>query len=185
MKYHLAGVEITYTGEQLRSNFAYKQFGVIGDSIVAFCGPCDVGMEWMVDIEDLRAGKAIYSESMLHFIVEHHDTDLEKNVLRQIVLADLVKDALNEHIGKTVVRRSHTDIYDGEFKLSVSVATVTPVSSLIHFGINISSSNTPVPTRGLGDYNVKPVDFAERIMQKYCREIEDAYRTRCKVKWVR
>ncbi len=185
MKYLLVDEKITYTGEQLRSNFAYKQFGVIGDSIVAFCGPCDVGKEWMVDIEDLRTGKMIYSESMLHFIVEHHDTDLEKNVLRQIILADIVKDALNDHLGRTAVNRSHTDLYDGEHKLSISVATVTPVSSLIHFGINISSINTPVPTRGLDDYNLKPADFAERIMKKYTREIEDIYRTRCKVKWVR
>ncbi|UCC13116.1 MAG: DUF366 family protein, partial [candidate division WOR-3 bacterium] len=29
---------IIYTGEQLRSNFAYRTFGILGDSIVAFSG---------------------------------------------------------------------------------------------------------------------------------------------------
>jgi len=185
MRYHLAEGKISYTGEQLRSNFAYDQFGVIGDSIVAFCGPCDVKAESMVDMEDLKAGSVIYSESMLHFIVEHHDIDLEKNVLRQILLAVIVKDALNDHLRKAAIQRSHTDLYDGEAKLSVSVATLSPVSSLIHFGINISSKNTPVQTRGLDDYKVDPLEFAESIMKKYVRDSDDTYRARCKVKWVR
>jgi hypothetical protein len=185
MKYHLVEKNITYTGEQLRSNFAYDQFGVIGDSIVAFCGPCDVQREWMVDIEDLKAGNSIYSESMLHFIVEYHDTDLEKNVLRQIILADIIKDALNENLGRAAIKRSHTDLYDGEAKLSVSVATLSPASSLIHFGINISSRNTPVETRGLDEYGIDPARFAESIMKSYVRDVEDTYRARCKVKWVR
>jgi hypothetical protein len=139
----------------------------------------------MVDIEDLRAGAKIYSESMLHFIVEHHDSDLEKNVFRQILLAVIIKDALNEQLGKTAVRRLHTDLYDGDAKLSVSVATLSPVSALIHFGINISSKNTPVPARGLDDYHIDPQPFADVIMKQYVQDIDDTDRARCKVKWVR
>ncbi|MGD8978945.1 MAG: DUF366 family protein [candidate division WOR-3 bacterium] len=185
MKYHFAEGELTYTGEQLRSNFAYDRFGVFGDSIVSFCGACDVKKEWMVDMEDLRAGSEIRSGSMLHFIVEHHDTDLEKNVYRQMILAIIIKDLLNEQLGKAVIRRRHTDLYDGEAKLSVSVATLSPVSALIHFGINISSRNTPVLTRGLEDYGINPRGFADSVMRQYVREIEDTQHARCKVKWVR
>ena len=185
MNYHFAEGELAYTGEQLRSNFAYDRFGVIGDSIVSFCGTCDVKKEWMVDMEDLRAGSEIRSESMLHFIVEHHETDLEKNVYRQILLAVIVKDLLNDRLGKAVIQRRHTDLYDGEAKLSVSVATLSPVSSLIHFGINISSRNTPVTTRGLDDYGINPRGFADTVMKQYIREIEDTLHARYKVKWVR
>ncbi|KPK63968.1 hypothetical protein AMJ83_04670 [candidate division WOR_3 bacterium SM23_42] len=185
MKYFLAKQQITYTGEQLRSNFAYTHFGVVGDSIVAFCGPCDVKVEAMVDIEDVKDGSRIYSENMLHFIVEHYDTDLEKNVLRQVLLCNIIKDLLNNMIRGSVVRRVGTDLYDGDAKLSVSVATVTPISSLIHYGINISSANTPVKAKGLEDYSIDPLEFADLVMKEYVQDLEGIHNARCKVKWVK
>jgi hypothetical protein len=184
MKYHLAEKEAIYTGEQLTSNFAYREFGIAGDSIVAFRGPCNVKKESMVDIEDLMSGRAIYSENMLHFIVEHHDPDLERNVLRQIMLAAVVKDVLNEMLGRDVVRRAHTDLYDADAKISVSVATVSPISALIHFGINISSRNTPVKTRGLEDYGLDHSEVAVKVMSRYVDDIDHIDHARCKVKWV-
>jgi hypothetical protein len=185
MKQHLAKVVQAYTGEQLRSNFGYTHFGIIGDSIVAFCGPCDVKADAMVDLEDHKAGSVIYSEHMLHFIVEHHDTDMEKNVLRQIMLTNIVKDTLNDMLGRVVAHRKHTDLYDGDAKLSVSVATVSPLSSLIHFGVNISSANTPVKTKGLQDYGVDHEEFARLVMQQYVADVDKLHLTRCKVKWVK
>lgn len=185
MKYFLAKQPMTYTGEQLRSNYAYTHFGIVGDSIVAFCGPCDVTVEAMVDIEDVKARSRIYSENMLHFIVEHYDTDLEKNVLRQVLLTNIVKDLLNSIIRGSMVRRVGTDLYDGDAKLSVSVATVTPISSLIHYGINISSANTPVKAKGLEDYSTDPLEFADLVMKQYVQDLEGIYNARCKVKWVK
>jgi hypothetical protein len=185
MKYHLAKEKMTYSGEQLRSNFAYREFGVIGDSIVAFRGPCDIKTEEMVDIEDLKAGHRIYSQDMLHFIVEHHDTDLEKGVLRQIVLACIVKDTLNDTVDSPVACRVNTDLYDGDAKLTISVATATPVSSVIHFGINIVSVNTPVKTKGLDDYGVDCFVFAKSVMEKYVGDIEEIYKARSKVRWTK
>ena len=184
MKYRFIKDRITYTGEQLKSNFAYSEHGIIGDSILAFCGPCDVKTSAMVDIEDLRVGNRIYSEDMLHFIVEHHDTDLEKSVLRQLLLVDIVKDCLNRRLDHMVINRVHTDLFDGDSKLSVSVATATPISTLIHFGINISSLNTPVKTKGLADYGIEPLVFADAIMKEYVAEVDKIYDARCKVKWV-
>ena len=184
MKYLAIKQEIAYTGAQLRSNFAYMQFGIVGDSIVAFCGPCDVKIEAMVDIEDVRAGSRIYSENMLHFIVEQYDTDLEKNVLRQVVLANIIKDLLNNILHRSAVKRVGSDLYDGDAKLSVSVATVTPISSLIHYGINISSANTPVKTRGLEDYGINPLEFADLVMKQYIQDLESIHNARCKVRWV-
>lgn len=185
MKYRLIKDEITYTGEQLQSNFAYTTCGIVGDSIIAFCGVCDVKLEAMVDIEDLKAGHRIYSESMLHFILEHFDTDLEKAVVRQFLFADIVKDSINEGIGRLVVKRVHSDLYDEDAKLSVSVATVTPISSLIHFGLNITSINTPVKTKGLRDYSIDPHEFANLVMDRYTKEYDKITTARCKVKWVK
>lgn len=184
MRYRLIKDEIAYTGEQLRSNFAYTTFGIVGDSIIAFCGPCDVKLKEMVDIEDLKAGRAIYSEYMLHFIVEHYDTDIEKIILRQLLLATIVRDAINEIKGKLLVKRVNSDLYEDDAKLSISVATVSPLSSLIHFGINISSTNTPVKTKGLKDYDIEPCEFANLIMDRYTKEIEKIGTVKCKVRWV-
>lgn len=184
MRYRLIKDEQTYTGEQMRSNFAYTTYGIVGDSIIAFCGPCDVKLKEMVDIEDLKAGKAIYSEYMLHFIIEHYETDSEKIVLRQLLLTSLVKDAINEIKGKNLVRRVNSDLFDEDAKLSISVATVSPLSSLIHFGINITSTNTPVKTKGLKDYDIEPHEFANIIMDRYIKEIDKINLNRCKVRWV-
>jgi hypothetical protein len=185
MKHRFVKDEIAYTGEQLRSNYAYTTFGLVGDSIVAFCGLCDVKLKEMVDIEDLKAGRTIYSDAMLHFIIEHYDIDLEKAILRQLLIANIVKDLVNEINGKAIVKRVNSDLYDGDAKLSISVATVTPISSLIHFGINITSTNTPVKTRGLKDYKIDPNEFANLVLDRYAKEQDKIFTARCKVKWVK
>jgi hypothetical protein len=174
---------IAYTGEQLRSNFAYTEFNIIGDSIIAFCGACDIPLEKMVDLEDVKDNSRIYSESMVHFIVEHHDSDLEKAVLRQLMLATIIYEVLNENQADLCIKRLGSDLYDHDAKLSISIATLTPLSSLIHFGVNISSDNTPVKTKGLKDYGIDPHDFAKSVMAKYKEMESEILIARCKVRW--
>jgi hypothetical protein len=48
--------EETYDGRQLSSLWAFRRFGLQGDSIVAFAGPCRVAGEALVDVADARAG---------------------------------------------------------------------------------------------------------------------------------
>lgn len=183
MKARFIKEEIAYTGEQLQSHFAYRQYGILGDCIIGFRGPCDVKISYMIDIEDKRAGNKIYSEDMLHFIVEHHDTDLEKSVLRQWLLAMIVKEMINTVKEKSIIARSGSDLFDQDAKVSVSVATVTPVSSVIHFGINIASTNTPVKTKGLADYGIEPVAFANDVMAHYVKEYAAVNKACYKVTW--
>jgi hypothetical protein len=175
--------EIAYSGEQLRSHWAYRSFDLLGDSAVAFIGPCDVRPEFMKDVEDLKAASRIYSERMLHFIIEHFSCALDMAVLRQRLLMAIMAENLNRRDLKGGhVKRSGSDLYDGRFKLTVSIASVSPVSALIHAGINISSRNTPVPTRGLADYAIEPRAFAEEILAGYSGECEGLLRARCKVR---
>ena len=176
---------IKYTGEQLQSLWALKQFGLQGDSIVAFIGPCDVSAAAMVDIVDRESGLKIYSPKMLHFIVEHFDMDLEKTVFRQRLLVCLLKDELNRRLGKETIERRGDDLFDGEYKLSVSIATLSPVSTLIHVGVNIETEGTPVLTKGLKDYRIEPKELAGQILQKYVQEMESIKLARCKVKGVK
>jgi hypothetical protein len=118
----------------------------------------------------------------LHFIVEHFACSLDLAVLRQRLLMAIMAENLNRRLGAPKVTRTGSDLYDGKFKLTVSIASVSPVSALIHAGINISSRNTPVPTRGLADYGIEPGVFAEEVLAGYSAECDGLLRARCKVR---
>ena len=60
-----------YDGSQLRSLFAYLNYGLLGDSIVSWIGPCNVDFDHMVDGEDLLQKSEIRSDNMVHFIIEN------------------------------------------------------------------------------------------------------------------
>lgn len=176
---------ITYDGTQLRSHWIFEQTGVFGDSIVAFTGPADVPLKNMVDLADVAAKENIYSTSMLHFIVEHFETDLVSMILRQRLLSAIAVEELKKHNQCKTVERKGDDLYDGGKKLSVSIATASPVSCLIHFAINIKSDKTPVPTKGFADYDIDPKTFADIVMQKYIDEMNSVRQARCKVRAVK
>ncbi|KAB2954317.1 DUF366 family protein [Heliorestis acidaminivorans] len=177
--------KISYDGSQLSSLWAYRFFQIQGDSIIAFCGPCQVELDKMVDLEDYQKGETIYSPAMLHFIIEHFEMDLEKTVLRQRLLMALIKEEL-EKKGANFLSRQGDDIYyKGNLKLSVSIATLTPVSTMIHVGLNLCTEGTPVPTVSLSEIGeLDPADFAHRIMVHYAEEMKDIYQARCKVRGV-
>lgn len=170
--------EITYTGDILHSHFAYEEFGILGDSIISFIGPAKVE-EYLVDIEDQKKKGIIYSEEMLHFIVEHFSLDLREAIFRQRHLITIIAELLGQNI-----ERNGDDLFYKDKKLSVSIATLSPVSALIHVGLNISSENTPVPTVGLEELDVEPKEFAEAVMDSYREELEDINKALAKVKAV-
>ncbi len=177
--------EIGYTGDQLHSLFAYDSFGIAGDSIISFIGPCDISLKEIVDLEDTKAGKRIYVPMMLHFIAEHFDIDLEKAILRQYLLVDIVKDLLNEKLGKLVVKRLEGDLFINEAKLGMSAATASPVSSLIHVGVNITKpEDTNSKTKGLTDFSLDPNAVAVEVLERYSKENEKISIVRCKTRWV-
>ncbi len=176
--------EIPYTGAELRSHFIYDQFDILGDAAVAFIGSAKVDLNQMVDLEDVKQKKPIYSEKMVHFLIEHFEMNLKQMVFCQRILIALMLEELLKRIKQFSLRRSGDDLFDDDAKLTVSIATATPVSSVIHTGINISSRNTPVLTKGLEDYSIDPKDFAETILQSYQREIESIQKAICKVRGV-
>ena len=135
---------IDYTGEQLRSHYIYETFGLEGDAIIGFIGACRV-KEHMVDLSDKLKKEFIRSDRMLHFIIEHFDGDLEKAVLRKRLMVGIILNEIRRNtveIHRNTLYRKENGIYSGNKKLSVAVATASPVSTLIHIGLNISSKNT-------------------------------------------
>lgn len=180
MKSQWVEARVDYDGTQIHSLWAYRAFGTQGDSIVAFVGGCSIPFDNMVDLEDVRSKSRIASPLMLHFIVEHFDRDLEKAVLRQRVLAVAARDLL-----PAGVTREGDDLFVSGGKLSISIATLTPVSSKIHFGINVErATDVGVETRSLRDLGVEPTSYARALMERYVREMDGVLDARTRVRGV-
>ena len=173
--------ELAYT--ELYSHFAYRNFGVTGDSIVSFVGPCDVSGDDLVDLADQAAGTYIKAAKMLHFVVEHFATDLLTAVRHQRLLCAILYEYLNSRSYTPGLRRDGDDIYLGEAKLTVSIATVSPVSALIHLGVNIDAAGAPVKTADLSMFkNVTPEEVAASMMERYTDEVEGIHAAAAKVR---
>ncbi|MDZ4662272.1 MAG: DUF366 family protein [Pseudomonadota bacterium] len=177
MKYFWLEKEITYDGSQLKPLFSYMNAGPSGDSIVAWQGPCNVPLHNMVDGEDRRELAKISSDKMLHFIVEKFPANLSFAVAAQRLLAGQALERLRELCtDKSIafaLTRAGDDIWLSKKKLSISIATVSQISSLIHFAINISNEGTPVETLSLGDLKIEPISFAKILMQSFSREMDE------------
>lgn len=175
---------IKYEGHQLCPHWIYKNFKIQGDAIVAFVGECEVKLTEMVDIEDVINNEPIYSKSMLSFISEQFNVNLVEGVFRQRLLMCIIKEALEKR-GILVIRDGDDLFIDGK-KLSVSIATKSITSTLIHTGLNITSDGTPIPTVGLkSDLNIHDINcLAEEIMLKYSQEIDDIIMASTKVRGV-
>lgn len=173
---------ITYDGTQLRSHWIYGETGLLGDAIAAFVGPADVPTKHMVDLVDVKNDAPIFSRRMLHLIAEHFDADLALAVARQRLLVATAADLLR--LACPEIQRSGNDLYAGERKLSVCIATASPVSTLIHFAINIESGGTPVPTLGLADLKLDPRRIADELLARYRDELASMAEARCKVRAV-
>lgn len=175
--------EIFYDGSQLSSHWILKKASLRGDALVAFIGGAEVA-EHLVDLEDSIAGKKIFSSRMLHFIAEHFDPDLERMILRQRLFISLLQQSLIGRTGKPEIVRRGNDLFWKDFKLTVSIATASPVSCLMHTGINIENRGTPVPTKGLSDFDIDPRPFAAEVMRAYEEELNGIRWARCKVRGV-
>ena len=176
--------EIKYIGPQLAPHWIYKNFKIQGDAIVAFVGECEVKSTEMVDIEDVINNEPIYSKYMLSFITEQFNVELVEGVFRQRLLVTCIKEALERR--GFFVRRNGDDLFVNDKKLSVSIATKSMTSVLIHTGLNILSDGAPIPVSGLGsDLGIEDIkEFAQEIMQKYSDEIEDIILASTKVRGV-
>lgn len=176
--------DIPYTGVELKPLWIYETFGVSGDAIASFTGPCYVETQHLVDAEDRRANDYIRASKMLHFIVEHFDSCLLTTVMRQRLLVCIIKDTLAATGQVPDLSRSGDDIYCGERKMTVSIATISPISTLIHTAINIDPTGAPVAACGIDEFGIAPLGIAQSIVSSYSDEMESATFARCKVRGV-
>ena len=179
--------EITYTGHELAPHWIYKNFHLQGDAIVGFIGECDVKITEMVDIADVLEDSPIYSKKMLHFIIEHFNIPLMEGVLRQRLLVNIAKEVIQSCLADNKkIRRQGDDLFFGSGKLSVSIATKSITSVLIHLGINIDAAGAPVKAAGLtSDMGLDNISrIAHDIINNYCSESEQVLLASCKVRGV-
>lgn len=162
----ISSEEIAYTGHELRPHFILRKFGIRGSALVAFVGPCRVQTDEMVDWEDRLEGDRIESRRMLHFMGEFFTMPLTEGVLRQRLMIAAAAEMLPG------CRRSGNDLYVGDRKLSVSIVTASPVSLLLHFGVNLDPTGAPVQAVGLDEMGVKAEDFALRLLDAVAKEFD-------------
>ena len=155
-----------------------------GDATVAFIGECEVKLTEMVDIEDVINNEPIYSKLMLSFISEQFNIGLVEGVFRQRLLICTIKEALEKRGFK--ITRSGDDLFFEGKKLTVSIATKSVNSILIHTGINIDSTGAPVKASGLtSELKITDIkELAQEILKNYSEEIDDIVLASTKVRGV-
>lgn len=188
-----------YDGTQLRSLYAYLEHGILGDSAVAWVGPCHLKADKIVDAEDLRQNSKIEADEMLHFIVEAFDVSLFSMASLQRLMGSLVQDFIFAKTGVSLVRYGD-DLYkmqtqspdldqkpvkNIDLKLNISIATKSPTSALMHFGINVSTQGTPIKTLSLRDLDLEVKSSALVLLARLQAEFEGLRKATQKVKWVK
>lgn len=161
-----------YSGDELRGHFVRETAGIECDGVVAFAGSCDVREDSLVDLEDAMAGSAILAVKMLHFIGEHFGCPPKEANFRLRLFASIALEVVRGESGNGDIRREGDDLYIGERKLTVAISTVTPVSSIFHFGMNIDPSGAPVQAVGLEELGLDPEKTARSILSIYREECE-------------
>lgn len=177
---------ILYDGKQLRPLYNYQEHDLVGNSVVAWVGPCDVQLEHMKDLVDLKNQEKICGKSMLHFVMEVFDLQLLGAVFLQRLFAAMVFEELLKYdkvrAGVAEWRRDGDDLYFKDAKLSISVAIPSVRSSLIHFALNVVNEGTPVKTCSLSDFSIDPKDFVRKIFtgveKEFSTSVEATYQVR-------
>ncbi len=178
--------EIKYSGEQLSPHWIYKTFNIMGNAIVAFIGECEVNLNHMVDIEDVINNEPIYSKKMLNIIEENFNSSLVETVYKQRLLVTLTKELIEKINPDVKIIRNGDDLFINNKKLSVSIATKSITSTLIHFGLNIISDGAPIQASNLlSDAGITDVkEFANKLLMMYKEETEDINLAASKVRGV-
>lgn len=168
--------KIKYTGEQLKPLTNYLQHGLLGNSVVAWLGPCAVSTEHMIDGEDLRAKESIAADEMVHFVFELFDVSLKAGVCLQRLMAEMVKTYLQNKSANPMAQklfRKGDDLYFENKKLNISIATQSANSCLIHFAVNNLSTGAPVSILSLQELSVPADIFAKDLLQLLQQEVVD------------
>ena len=185
MRTHLSRTRTRYDGSQLTAHWIYRTFGIVGDALVGFRGACAVAAAEMADLEDLHHGPGICGDDMVHLVLEvFGERDLQKAVWRQRLLVAIAQERL-VHLGaRRGVVRTGDDLWHGPRKLSISVATITPVSTVTHLALNVVATGVPkgVKAIGLDALGVRPMEFLRAVLTAFQAEADSVAAAACVVR---
>ena len=173
----------TYHGPELRPHYLLQTTGIEGDALVAFLGACDVKTDHLVDWEDRLQNDSIRAKEMVHFLGEFFGITLKEGIWIQRLLVSEWQ-ALLLRDGIAAIREGDDLFIDGE-KLSVSIVTASPVSVLLHLGINVDPEGAPVRAVGLKNWYPTPEKVAlavETILNRFNDEYRSVARAAVKVR---
>ena len=172
--------ELTYFGPELSPHFILSQFRVEGSCLAAFHGPCSVKTDHLVDWEDRLQNDHIAAKSMIHFLGEFFGITLKEGVwIQRLIVSELLSMLLFKGVAAT---RKGDDLYIEGRKLSVSIVTASPVSVLLHLGINIDAEGAPVKAIGLKDLKIDAREITENLLNWFKEEFESVERACVKVR---
>ncbi|OFZ78633.1 MAG: hypothetical protein A3K03_01415 [Bdellovibrionales bacterium RIFOXYD1_FULL_44_7] len=170
--------QMLYSGKELRPHFLLSKFAMKGTSVLAFCGPCGVKTEHLVDWEDRLENDYIEARLMVHFLGEFFGASLREAVVMQRLFMSIAAEQINLVLEDTnkrsFIRRIGDDLFVGDKKLSVSIVTASPVSQLLHVGINIDPLGAPVAAIGLEEMGLgSQIEIVvERILDSFKKEYD-------------
>ena len=173
---------MAYLGPELRPHFILSKWKVEGSALVAFRGPCDVKTEHLVDWEDRLQSDFIRAREMLHFLGEFFGITLKEGIwIQRLIVSEWCAELMRRGIEVT---REGDDLFVRGGKLSVSIVTASPVSVLLHLGINIDPEGAPVSAVGLGSLlpEVRIEELAARILSRFQSEYQSVDRASVKVR---
>jgi len=166
-----------YVDGTLRSGFFKSE----KDYIVSFIGNADVTFDGMCDRDDLNTEAPFIKGYMLHFIAEFKNTTLQEMMLYQRLFARIVYDELRSSTICSQLRITGNDIYVGDRKLSVGIATSTITNTqIMHYALNITKGDCPLDVEYLSRIapNIDPRSFSINLMKIFNKEVEKA-RKKC------
>ena len=167
--------ELAYTGPELRPHFILQKFGIEGSSLAAFIGPCDVQTEHLVDWEDRLQNDSIRAKSMVHFLGEFFGLSLAEGVwIQRLIVSELAQRLKVSREGDDLF---HTTAAGDRLKLSVSIVTASPVSVLLHLGVNIDATGAPVKAGGLKDLGYSSPDSIKKLVVDLLQWFETEYQS--------
>ncbi len=191
--------ERPYFGPELRPHFLLSEMGLRGSAMGVFVGPCEVKTDHLVDWEDRMANDHIAARKMVHFLGEFFGMGLREGVFMQRLFMASLCESLNAfagRLGKTWrAKREGDDIFifdpslpsktDGPEvlrKLSVSIVTASPVSILMHAGINLDPTGAPVAAVGLDEMGVPLEQWLPFALDRFKEEWESIHWACAKVR---
>jgi len=173
---------MTYHGPELRPHFILSTFKLEGSALIAFRGACDVQTDHLVDWEDRLQNDFIRAREMIHFLGEFFGITLKEGIwIQRLLVAEWCAELLRAGIA---VRREGDDLFVADRKLSVSIVTASPVSVLLHLGLNIDPEGAPVAAVGLATLLAPGVisEITRRVLDRFQEEYKSVDRASVKVR---